>query len=162
QYPVAFLFFPAVFLLTFQRGFAGGAIGLAITAAYMIAPVVIGDVSVALKGHSLREQMTVVQIFVAVTGLSVVLVGAALEEQKRLAHVLAAAMALSETTREEAIVARDAAVKASRSKSMFLANMSHELRTPLNAVIGFADLMHSEVFGPVGDPRYSDYAEHIQ
>src|SRR5213078_2303290 len=148
---------PAVILLTFQRGFAGGAFGMVITAAYMIAPVVLGDVSVALKGHSLRAQMTVVQIFVAVTGLSVVLVGAALEEQKRLAKRLASAIVASENSREEAVVARDAAVKASRSKSMFLANMSHELRTPLNAVIGFADLMHSEVFGPLGDSRYGEY-----
>jgi signal transduction histidine kinase len=162
QYPVAFLFFPAVLLLTFRRGFAGGAIGLAITAIYMITPVIVGDVSIALKSHTLREQMTVVQIFVAVTGLSVVLVGAALEEQKRLARRLASAILSSENSREEAIVARDAAVKASRAKSMFLANMSHELRTPLNAVIGFADLMHSEVFGPLGDLRYDEYAEHIQ
>jgi signal transduction histidine kinase len=160
--PVAFLFFPAVILITFQRGFAGGAIGLAITAAYMVAPVLLGDVSVALREHSIREQMTVVQVFVAVTGLSVVLVGAALEERQRLAKRLAAAIVAAETSREEAIVARDAAVQANRSKSMFLANMSHELRTPLNAVIGFADLMHSEVFGPVGDERYRDYAQHIQ
>ena len=27
--------------------------------------------------------------------------------------------------------------------------MSHELRTPLNAVIGFADLMGTEPFGPI-------------
>jgi two-component system cell cycle sensor histidine kinase PleC len=127
----------------------------------MITPVIVGDVSIALQSHTLRAQMTVVQIFVAVTGLSVVLVGAALEEQKRLARRLAAAIVASENSREEAIVARDAAVKASRAKSMFLANMSHELRTPLNAVIGFADLMYSEVFGALGDPRYGEYAEHI-
>jgi signal transduction histidine kinase len=162
QYPVAFLFFPAVLLLTFRRGFAGGAIGLAITAIYMIAPVLAGDVSIALKSHTLREQMMVVQIFIAVTGLSVVLVGAALEEQKRLSKRLASAIVSAENSREEAIVARDAAVKASRSKSMFLANMSHELRTPLNAVIGFADLMHSAVFGPLGDARYTEYTRHIK
>jgi signal transduction histidine kinase len=160
--PVAFLFFPAVFLLTFQRGFAGGAIGLAITALYMIVPVVAGDPSIALKIHSLREQMMVVQIFVAVTGLSVTMTGAALEERQRLTRRLAAAITTAETAREEAIVARDAAVQASRSKSMFLANMSHELRTPLNAVIGFADLMHSEVFGPLGNNHYREYATHIQ
>ncbi len=32
-YPIAFLFFPAVLLLTFQRGFAGGAVGLAMAGA---------------------------------------------------------------------------------------------------------------------------------
>src|SRR5262249_13763141 len=34
-----------------------------------------------------------------------------------------------------------AAVQASRAKSIFLANMSHELRTPLNAILGFVQLL---------------------
>jgi signal transduction histidine kinase len=36
--------------------------------------------------------------------------------------------------------------------------MSHELRTPLNAVIGFAELLKTELYGPLGDERYRDYA----
>jgi signal transduction histidine kinase len=39
--------------------------------------------------------------------------------------------------------------------------MSHELRTPLNAVIGFADAMHSEMLGPLGNKRYGEYAAAI-
>lgn len=50
---------------------------------------------------------------------------------------------------------------ASRVKSEFLANMSHELRTPLNAIIGFSEVMGSEVFGPLGDKRYSQYCRDI-
>ncbi|GJD77232.1 signal transduction histidine kinase [Methylobacterium gregans] len=50
---------------------------------------------------------------------------------------------------------------ASQAKSDFLANMSHELRTPLNAIIGFADVMASEVFGPLGSPRYTEYCRDI-
>jgi len=38
-------------------------------------------------------------------------------------------------------IARDAALKASQSKTQFLANMSHELRTPLNAIIGYTELL---------------------
>lgn len=61
------------------------------------------------------------------------------------------ALAETEAAREEAMLA-------SRSKGEFLAFMSHELRTPLNAVIGFAEMLHSEAYGPLGDPRYRDYA----
>lgn len=57
--------------------------------------------------------------------------------------------------------ARDHADAANRTKSEFLANMSHELRTPLNAIIGFSEVMASEMFGPVGNPKYRDYAGNI-
>lgn len=50
---------------------------------------------------------------------------------------------------------------ASAAKSTFLANMSHELRTPLNAVIGFADLMKRELFGPLGNEHYRAYVADI-
>ncbi|MFA5951314.1 MAG: HAMP domain-containing sensor histidine kinase [Hyphomicrobium sp.] len=43
-----------------------------------------------------------------------------------------------------------------------MARVSHELRTPLNAVIGFSDLMNAELFGPMGHPRYQEYARHIR
>tara|TARA_R110000868_G_scaffold12110_5_gene58688 strand:- start:9020 stop:10885 length:1866 start_codon:yes stop_codon:yes gene_type:complete len=63
----------------------------------------------------------------------------------------------SEALRE----ARDQATDSSRSKSEFLANMSHELRTPLNAIIGFSEALERELFGPVGNPRYREYATDI-
>src|SRR3546814_14346912 len=34
-------------------------------------------------------------------------------------------------------------------------------RTPLNAILGFSETMAKEIFGPVGSPRYLDYAETI-
>jgi len=45
--------------------------------------------------------------------------------------------------------------------SRLLSRMSHELRSPLNAVIGFSDLMHKEIHGPIGNDRYREYASHI-
>jgi signal transduction histidine kinase len=57
--------------------------------------------------------------------------------------------------------AKEAAEAADRTKSEFLATMNHELRTPLNAVLGFSELMVSEIFGPLGDHRYRDYAQDI-
>lgn len=62
---------------------------------------------------------------------------------------------------ERLIGARDAAQAVNRAKSQFLAMMSHELRTPLNAILGFSDIIANEQFGPVGVPRYTDYARDI-
>ena len=61
----------------------------------------------------------------------------------------------------EVLTARDAAETANRTKSQFLANMSHELRTPLNAVIGFSEVLKDEIFGPLGSPRYDEYARDV-
>jgi two-component system cell cycle sensor histidine kinase PleC len=61
----------------------------------------------------------------------------------------------------ESIAARQRATEANKSKSEFLANMSHELRTPLNAIIGFSELMQEQVFGPLGNSRYSQYSGMI-
>jgi signal transduction histidine kinase len=53
-------------------------------------------------------------------------------------------------------------IRASRIKTNFLANMSHELRTPLNAILGFADVMQTQLFGPLGNARYLEYTEDIK
>ncbi len=50
---------------------------------------------------------------------------------------------------------------ANRAKSEFLAHMSHELRTPLNAILGFSEIMEHETLGPIGTPRYREYAHDI-
>ncbi|WP_422025125.1 PAS domain-containing sensor histidine kinase [Pyruvatibacter mobilis] len=57
--------------------------------------------------------------------------------------------------------ARDMAESASRTKSAFLRSMSHELRTPLNSIIGFSQVIRDQSFGPIGNGRYSDYADMI-
>jgi len=59
------------------------------------------------------------------------------------------------------LVAKDTAETANAAKTAFLANMSHELRTPLNAIIGFSEIICKEMFGPVGEARYKDYANDI-
>ncbi|WP_244935092.1 PAS domain-containing sensor histidine kinase [Acuticoccus sediminis] len=64
---------------------------------------------------------------------------------------------LAEKYAEEKTKAEDA----NKAKSEFLANMSHELRTPLNAIIGFSEIMKSEMFGPLGAPKYGEYTHDI-
>jgi len=46
-----------------------------------------------------------------------------------------------ERAHRELEVARDAALEASRAKSMFLANMSHEIRTPLTTVLATREIL---------------------
>ncbi|MET0545679.1 MAG: ATP-binding protein, partial [Caulobacterales bacterium] len=53
------------------------------------------------------------------------------------------------------------AEEANQAKSAFLANMSHELRTPLNAINGFSEIMSTELFGPLGNEQYVEYAKDI-
>jgi PAS domain S-box-containing protein len=59
------------------------------------------------------------------------------------------------------IAARDAADAASAAKTDFLAQVSHEIRTPLHAILGFAEVMMEERFGPLGNERYKDYLKDI-
>ncbi|MEA5501771.1 PAS domain S-box protein [Halotia wernerae UHCC 0503] len=62
-----------------------------------------------------------------------------LDEQRNLLDRLVA-----ERTAELEL-ARRRAEEANRAKSAFLANMSHEIRTPMNAIVGFANLLASEI-----------------
>src|SRR5215471_6842991 len=66
-----------------------------------------------------------------------------------------------EEARDEALMKRAEAEAANASKTSFLANMSHELRTPLNAILGFSEIIARECLGPVGSPRYKEYAGDI-
>lgn len=58
--------------------------------------------------------------------------------------------------------AKDASEQAYAAKSRFLANMSHELRTPLNAVIGFSEMIESQMLGPIFNEKYLEYATSIK
>ncbi|WDQ97838.1 ATP-binding protein [Devosia sp. J2-20] len=51
---------------------------------------------------------------------------------------------------------------ASHAKTNFLAHLSHDIRTPLNHIIGFAELMRHQAYGPLGDERYADYVQSIK
>ena len=51
--------------------------------------------------------------------------------------------------------------RANRHKTEFLAHMSHELRTPLNSILGFAQLLAAEDFGPLNE-RQRRYIGNVE
>lgn len=57
--------------------------------------------------------------------------------------------------------ALSAAEAASRAKTDFITHMSHEFRTPLNGILGLSEMIASEVLGPLGNPKYREYAWDI-
>jgi two-component system cell cycle sensor histidine kinase PleC len=62
----------------------------------------------------------------------------------------------------EAQAARKAAEDAMVARTLLLATMAHELRSPLTAVVGFSGMMAKQSLGPVGHPKYLDYAQTIE
>lgn len=79
-----------------------------------------------------------------------------------VSHFQAVGIDLTERKHAEAALERAMmdARAASQAKSNFLANMSHELRTPLNSIIGFSEMMSSEMMGKL-PKTYHEYAGYI-
>jgi signal transduction histidine kinase len=88
---------------------------------------------------------------------------ATLEAERLRAYVaeLEGTQRALEATTADLEVALAAASAGSQAKSQFLATMSHELRTPLNGILGFSEMMRSQMFGALGNERYVDYARII-
>jgi len=63
---------------------------------------------------------------------------------------------------ESLVAMRVVADQLGENKAHFLANIAHDFRTPLNGILGFAQLINEEPFGPLGDDRYKKYVQTIQ
>ncbi|HEY0650871.1 sensor histidine kinase [Phenylobacterium sp.] len=76
--------------------------------------------------------------------------------------MVASVMAARDALLREATLARKSAEDAMAARSLLLATMTHELRSPLTSVVGFSNLMVKQSFGPLGNPKYVDYAQSIE
>jgi signal transduction histidine kinase len=100
-----------------------------------------------------------------VVGLSLQEVTATMEDYQRTVHTMAGltsvlivlfcGMLLGTIARIEE--SRQAALQANEAKSQYLANMSHELRTPLSGILGYAELLKTDL----NDPEQRKFAMAI-
>jgi signal transduction histidine kinase len=93
----------------------------------------------------------------AVLGLLAVLMGRLSRARREADRQAAIACDLRHQLAETAAMA-DRTDEINRTKSQFFAQVTHELRTPLNAILGFSETIRQEMFGPVANPRYLEYA----
>jgi signal transduction histidine kinase len=89
------------------------------------------------------------------SALALILTNGPASERRRTAELalVAAESELRDAKRE--------AQKAAAAKAEFLAKVSHEIRTPLNSITGFAEVIMTERFGPIGNERYGEYLKDI-
>jgi signal transduction histidine kinase len=70
--------------------------------------------------------------------------------------------ALDKILEQQLAEARRRADQTAAEHVAFLGSLSRDIRTPLTAIVGFAESILSERFGPIGNERYRDYLDGIR
>ena len=134
-------------------------------------PVLVAGTCIMTMGVAYRCALETGPIFIAMAGLIITLEAFFLFIARQLQSTARdmiifrnqkdVLIAELQQERDKAEVERKKAETANIAKSSFLANMSHELRTPLNAILGFSEVLEREMFGPLDNATYKDYAGDI-
>ncbi|QZN98520.1 MASE1 domain-containing protein [Chenggangzhangella methanolivorans] len=99
-YPVLFLVYPALIVVAFQFGFGGAAVALVVTATVAVVATSNGHGPLSLMRGTLREQIAILQIFVAVSAAMSLAVASVLAEREKLNRQLRAAKTAAEAAED--------------------------------------------------------------
>ncbi len=133
----------------------GGVLGHAMQIGYLPNLLPMGFAALAAVNPLIPLIVLVLLIYAATIALMA-------RANRRGVDALVARRLDSERRMLEMQAAKRAAEAEKAAQLRALADMSHELRTPLNAIIGFADMIGSEIFGPLGSARYAEYIADIK
>jgi signal transduction histidine kinase len=115
-----------------------------------------GAISPTMRGAWPFVAIAVIGV-TTVLSLLALLIGRLNEAEDRLAQYTALERELCDKLTVAAASA-DRSDELNRTKSRFFAQVTHELRTPLSAILGFSETIRQEMFGPVANARYLEYA----
>lgn len=125
-------------------------IALASTGVLSLIPLAFARVDVApLAGLSIGVILAAAALFVSDGPRALVRSDSLIAAQSRLEQRIA-------KEREEALRKRRIVESAARERQEFVAAVSHELRTPLNSILGFAQVLLSEIEGPLSPSQRED------
>ena len=136
---------PSLLWCALTYGLAASAL---LTLSFAVWTLVILSMTTASLTHLSGLELVSLRLGVMLVALAPITVASAMAERNQLLR--------------EATAARKAAEDAMAARTLLLATMAHELRSPLTAIVGFSNMMTKEVFGPVGHPKYLDYAQSIE
>jgi len=155
-----FIFATLIVLLAIRMSFASPVIPILYAGTVPMTIAVVGRLLFLQDPfyYALASMAIGVHIYFVFLAKGLNLTAVAMLEYRQQKDALIAELAEAKLVSDEA---RRRAETANKAKSRFLATMSHELRTPLNAIMGFAEVMKSEIMGPMQNPTYREYAGNI-